>query len=138
MTMSRMLRPSIYALAIVALLAAALPASASRRPTKREAADILTALAAANKTCARFPADSCKLGFAVSEANPRWAVAKIRPSVNGENTVAPETISLYRKNRAGHFWAVHEIGNGGGCNMPKRPRRDLHVICLQFSGSPES
>ncbi|MFN2612319.1 MAG: hypothetical protein ABR536_02990, partial [Solirubrobacterales bacterium] len=105
------------------------------RPTKREAANIFTALAAANKTCARYPAGSCKITFSVSEVNPRWAAAKIRADANGENTVVPETISLHRKHPKGHFWTIHEVGNGGGCGVPRRPRRDLHLICLQFGGS---
>lgn len=134
--MARQHRLLICALALVVLAATALPAAASRRPTKKEVGRIYRALSAADKTCSRYPLGTCKIGFTVSDANPRWAVARIRADDNGENTVPPQTISLYRKHRRGHFWVINQAGNGGGCGVPKRPRRDLGLICLPFSPAP--
>jgi hypothetical protein len=126
----------IFTLALAILLAAAMPADAGRRPTKSETGRIYLALSAANKTCSRYPLGTCKIGFSVSEVNPRWAVARLRADTNGENIVPPQTISLYRKHRRGHFWVVNQAGDGGGCGVPKRPRRDLNMICLPFSHAP--
>lgn len=131
--MARRHRLLIFALALAIPLAAALPTAASRRPTMKEVGRIYLALSAADKTCSRYPVGTCKIGFAVSEVNPRWAVARLRADTNGENIVPPQTISLYRKHRRGHYWVINLAGDGGGCGVPKKPRRDLNMICLPFS-----
>jgi hypothetical protein len=118
--------------AIVALLLIPAAASGDRKPRPGENAGIFAALQTANLTCARYPADTCQLNFRVSNVNRHWAAARIRPTVNGESSVLPQTISLRRKKKRGGRWEVMDPGNGGGCSVPKRPRRDLRLICLVF------
>jgi hypothetical protein len=109
-------------------------ASAARAPRNGEGAAIYAALRAANLTCSRYPAGSCKIGYRVSTVNGRWAAVRIRPTVNGESNVNPQTISLHRVHKKKGRWAVMDTGNGGGCSVPKRPRFDLGLICLEFQG----
>jgi hypothetical protein len=118
------------AVALVALLVMALPASASRRPKPAELAGIISTLAVKGLTCAQYPAGTCQIHFRVSTVNSHWASAKVRPDLNGENIVKPLDIGLRRPHLKGGAWEVKSIGNGGGCNVPKRPRRDLGLICL--------
>ena len=112
-------------LAVTALPAAAV---ANRPATEAEAQAIEATLTARGLTCAsRYPPGTCREAIVVSTAKRHWAVARIRPDVNGENTVEPEDISL--RLRAG-AWSIHQIGNGGGCDVPRKARRDLHLLCL--------
>jgi hypothetical protein len=107
-------------------------ADANRKPRPGERKAIYATLAAENLTCSRYQPGSCKLNFRISDVNNRWAAARIRPDVTGENTVMPVTISLHREKRKGRRWKVRDVGNGGGCDVPRRPRRDLNLICLVF------
>lgn len=122
----------IIGLVVLPLLAPALSAEASRKPKPSESAAIFTALQAENLTCARYQPGTCKIAFRISDANSRWASARIRADENGENTVLPQTISLHRPHSKSRRWEVIDTGDGGGCSVPKRPRRDLNLICLQF------
>ncbi|MDX6616113.1 MAG: hypothetical protein QOD60_1204 [Solirubrobacterales bacterium] len=118
------------ALALAALLVVAVPASANRRPKSSEVTGLISTLAEKGLTCAQYPAGTCQIHFRISTVNSRWASAKVRPDVNGENTVKPLDVGVRRPHRKGGAWAVKSIGNGGGCNVPKRPRHDLGLICL--------
>jgi hypothetical protein len=120
------------ALALVAVLAVALPASANRRPKSSELTGIISTLAEHGLTCAQYPPGTCQIHFRISTVNSRWASAKVRPDVNGENIVAPRDVGLRRPHRKGGGWDVKSTGTGGGCNVPKRPRHDLGLICLSF------
>ncbi len=119
-------------LVLISLLALAAPATAKRRPKPGELAGILSTLAAEGLTCAQYPAGTCKIHFGVSTVNSRWASARVRPDFNGENIVKPVDAALRRPHRKGGAWEIKSVGNGGGCNMPPRPRHDLGLICIQF------
>jgi hypothetical protein len=126
-------RLTTFALACACLLPAT-PAGASRPPRHAESIAIFAALQAANLTCSRYPVGSCQLNFRTSTVNVRWAAARIRPTDNGETNVMPQTISLRRLHKRSGRYAVMDTGNGGGCNVPRRPRKDLGLICLEFQG----
>ena len=126
------MRARAIALALAGLLLLALPASAHRRPKPAELAGIISTLAEKGLTCAQYPAGTCQIHFRVSTVNSQWASAKVRPGLNGENTVKPLDVALRRPHHKGGAWEIKSIGNGGGCNVPPRPRRDLGLICLQF------
>ena len=119
-------------LVLGALLALAAPTSANRRPKPAELAGILSTLAPQGLTCAQYSPGSCQIHFRISTVNSRWASAKVRPDVNGENTVKPVDVGLRRPHRKGGAWEVKSVGNGGGCEVPRRPRHDLGLICIQF------
>lgn len=124
------MRPRLVALVtITALLAAgSAGAEASRVAKPGELAGIVAAIQARGLACeANYPPGTCELKVVVSTRNKRWAAARLRPTFNGETTVTPADISLHRK---GRHWRVVSIGHGGGCNVPRKIRRDLHLICL--------
>jgi hypothetical protein len=113
---------------LLAFIAVPASAAANRPATDAEAQAIEATLTARGLTCAsRYPPGTCREVIIVSTAKHHWAVARIRPDVNGENTVEPEDISL--RLRAG-VWSIHQVGNGGGCDVPRKARRDLHLLCL--------
>jgi hypothetical protein len=116
--------------ALAALLVLAAPVSAERRPKAGEVAGIYSTLLAKSLTCAQYSPGTCQIKFRVSTVNSRWAAARRRPDLNGENTVQPVDVALRRPHLKGGAWEVKSIGNGGGCNVPPRPRHDLHLICL--------
>ncbi len=118
--------------ALVGLLVVAVPVSAERRPKPGEVAGIYSTLAVQGLTCAQYQPGTCQIKFRVSTVNGRWASARIRPDLNGENTVMPADVALRRPHLKGGAWEIKSIGNGGGCNMPKRPRHDLNLICLNL------
>jgi hypothetical protein len=123
------------AIALLSVCLLALPAAAesSRVPRNGEGAAIFAALQTANLSCSRYPADSCTLNMRVSTVNRRWASAKIRPTVNGESQVPPQTISLRRVHKKKGRYEVMDPGNGGGCSVPRKPRKDLGLVCLIFN-----
>ena len=127
------MRPITALLACLCLLAPA-TAGASRAPRNGEGRAIFAALQTANLTCSRYPPESCQINFRVSTVNRRWASAKIRPMANGESQVMPQTISLRRVHPKGGRYEVMDPGNGGGCSVPRKPRKDLGLICLIFQG----
>lgn len=103
-------------------------AEASRAPKPAETREIFAVLQAEGLTCAaQYPPGICRETIRISTRNKRWAVDHIRPEENGENIVQAIDISLHR-GEAG--WRIHQVGNGGGCGVPRKPRRDLHLICL--------
>ncbi len=120
--------------ALVTIAACALPvagAGASREAKKGELAGIGAAILSEGLSCERYPPGTCELKVAVSSRNKRWAVVRLRATANGETTVNPESISLHSKGQGKRKrWRVISVGNGGGCGVPRRIRRDLHLICL--------
>ena len=119
------------AVALVALLVVALPASASgTAEAGRARRDHLDPQCWEGADLRPVPAGTCQIHFRISTVNSRWASAKVRPDLNGENIVKPLDVGLRRPHRKGGAWEVKSIGNGGGCNVPKRPRHDLDLICL--------
>jgi hypothetical protein len=125
-----MRRPTTPLASLAVLVAIAMPAPATaNRPAKpAEAEAIYATLAAGGLTCASlYPAGICREAIVISTAKRHWAVARIRPEENGENTVRPEDISLHLR---GGVWSVHQVGNGGGCHVPRKARRDLHLLCF--------
>ncbi len=123
----RMRLPAAIIAALV-LAASAAPAEASRKPRKGEAAKISATIAQARLSCeARYPPGVCEATIRVSTRVKGWAAVRIRPLVNGESIVNPEDISLRRR---GDGWRIVVVGNGGGCGLPTKVKRDLHLICL--------
>jgi hypothetical protein len=129
-----MSRIKTAALLCLCFLLPAAVADAARAPKRSENNAIFSALQSANLTCSRYPPGSCQLNFRVSTVNGRWAAARIRPAENGESTVMPQTISLRRVHKKTGRYEVMDTGNGGGCSVPRRPRKDLALICLVFEG----
>lgn len=124
-TLSRSSRGRIaFATALVAVvaLAVAAPAGADRKPNDRERAGITAALDSADFSCDLFPGASCRRTIKVSTENERWAAGYIRGGPEVQGGVA----SLVRKK---HRWRVHQIGNGGGCEVPSAVTRDLDLAC---------
>lgn len=119
------LRTAIVSLLLIAVCAA--PVEASRNPSKKEAAAIGSVIAEAGLSCARYPPGVCKQAIRVSTKRVGWAAVRIRPEVNGESIVNPQDISLRHR---GERWRIIEVGNGGGCGLPRKVKRDLHLICL--------
>lgn len=102
----------------VSLLAAALAApvaDARRKPTKRERTAILAALHT-RASCSIYPAGSCQEVVRVSTATKGWSAVYIGPKPGHEGEVQGDVASLKRRN--GH-WRVHQLGNGGGCGVPR-------------------
>jgi hypothetical protein len=112
-------------LLIVGLLPPA--ADARRKPTKGERTAILRALHGTNRfSCQGYPAGSCKEVVRVSTARKGWSAVYISPTKGNENTVQSDVASLKRRNGR---WRVHQIGNGGGCGVPRAVARDLKLAC---------
>ena len=79
----------------------------------------------AGVSCDVFPEEAeCHRRFRVSTVNERWAAAYIR---GGSGEVQGGAASAKRKN---HRWHVVQIGNGGGCDVPKPVRQDLGLGCV--------
>ena|SRR5688572_2238851 len=121
----RGLSTPVIALSLVAALLAAAPADASRKPTTVEVGRITDALYG-KFGCQAYPEGSCKLVVRVSTENQRWAAAYVRPTRGNEDVVQRDVASLERRN---HRWRVHQIGNGGGCQVPPAVDEDLHLFC---------
>ena len=69
----------------------------------------------------RFVSGSCHRKIKVSTKKQTWAAAYISGSA-----VQPTSASIHRKH---HSWHVHQIGNGGGCGVPSKVRKDLKLDC---------
>lgn len=63
----------------------------------------------------------------VSTVDSRWAEVEILPMRGHAHQVQQDVGSTYRL-RSGR-WVMHQAGNGGGCHMPARVRRDLRLAC---------
>lgn len=95
--------------------------SADRAPKPPERAKIVRALEG-KFDCDLFPGASCNRKLRVSTKSQRWAAAYI----DGKD-VQPAVASLERSN---HRWKIHQIGNGGGCDVPEKVVKDLHLACF--------
>lgn len=114
-----MARVNLIALATV--LAAALPAQAARAPNARERAAILRV--------APHPAyrhGTYRRVVRVSTVSVAWAAVYIAPTRGHAREVQADVASFSR--RRGR-WHLHQVGNGGGCHMPRAVRRDLRLAC---------
>jgi hypothetical protein len=99
------------------------PASvASRRATGAEARAILR-VAPGNP----YPPGWAHLTVRVSTVDSRWAAVHVLPNRGHTHQVQADVASMYHTRR--HGWVVHQVGNGGGCGVPSRVRRDLHLAC---------
>lgn len=113
----------LFAVALAGVFAA--PALADRKATPGEREKIEPALTRAGFDCDIYPPGSCRLEIRISTENERWAGAYIRAR-HDDPQVQPEAGSLEHKH---HRWTVHQVGNGGGCNVPSRVAKDLHLEC---------
>ena len=112
----------------VCLLAGALVAPAAdarRKPTKRERTAILAALHK-RASCSIYPAGSCQEVVRVSTARKGWSAVYIGPKPGHDGEVQPDLASLKRRNGR---WRVYQLGNGGGCGVPRAVVRDLKLAC---------
>jgi hypothetical protein len=107
-------------LIIAVLLIAVATSNAARNPTKPEKRKIARVLERKGFDCS-FVAGGCHRKIKVSTKLETWAAAYIRGS-----GVQGAVASLHRKN---HKWRVHQIGNGGGCGVPRKVRKDLKLAC---------
>lgn len=105
---------------ILLLIASAATSEAARNPTRPEKHKIRQVLDRNGVSCAIWPG-SCHRKIKVSTKLETWAAAYITgPQVQGD------VASLHRKH---HKWHVHQVGNGGGCGVPRKVRKDLRLAC---------
>jgi hypothetical protein len=108
----------------VALLFPAGTAHADRKPSDREKQKITRAFDRAGFSCDIFvEASRCTRRIRVSTVNERYAAGYI----SGGQFVQSGAASVRRKN---HRWHVVQVGNGGGCDLPKPVMRDLRLECF--------
>ena len=107
-------------LGTVLLLIVSTTSEAARNPTKPEKKGIARALEREGFDCS-FVSGGCHRKIKVSTKKQTWAAAYISGSA-----VQPTSASIQRKH---HSWHVHQIGNGGGCGVPKKVRNDLKLAC---------
>lgn len=100
-------------------------ADARRRATPSERAAIIKA-AHGRISCKGYPAGSCVVKVRVSTARRGWAAAYVRPVQPGSNTVQSDVASFRRVNGR---WRLHQVGNGGGCSVPRSVVKDLALAC---------
>lgn len=112
------------AIALLACLAVTADADASRKPTPSERVAILVAI---DKT-GRFSCDPavCRRVVRVSTARRGWAAIHIRPRPAYRDSLQSATSSA---KRCRGRWRAHQIGNGGGCDVPAVVVRDLRLAC---------
>lgn len=109
------LATGLIALVVVSTALASRPATPSER---------VAILRAAPKS--PYPPGYARLTVKVSTVSSAWAAVYIRARRGHANQVQPDVVSLQRQ---GGRWAVHQQGNGGGCRMPARVKRDLRLAC---------
>jgi hypothetical protein len=64
----------------------------------------------------------------VSTARRSWAAVYLRPAKKRyANEVQSDLASFHRRQR---IWRLHQVGNGGGCGVPRSVRRDLRLACF--------
>jgi len=112
---------------VLLLLALAGTALADRAPTRAERSAILDAVGLEGRgpDCGTYPPGSCRIWVRVSTANPHWGAVFIGPAAH-QKFVQPDVASVHK--RRGR-WSVHQVGNGGGCDVPARVQRDLRLAC---------
>lgn len=113
----------VMAVVAVAAVAGVAPAGADRKPNDREREDISRVLNNAGFSCDAFPGMRCHRTIKVSTVNERWAASYVSGGPGVQGGVA----SLGRKK---HRWRIHQVGNGGGCEMPSAVVRDLGLDCF--------
>jgi len=120
------MRTCLAAIGLVVVLASASAALAARAPTERERHAITRAIKKSPKT--QFVPDF-KLAvrsIRVSTKGP-WASATVGGQRRYRHEVQPARAGLRRlKGR----WQLRSLGNGGGCDVPKRFRRELRLKCF--------
>jgi hypothetical protein len=65
----------------------------------------------------------------VSTANENWAAVSILPAEWIEGCIGFVQGDVISMHRVREKWRRHQYGNGGGCNMPARVRKDLRLHC---------
>jgi excisionase family DNA binding protein len=116
---SQMLGVLVLALLIVSNSSAL----AARQPTSNEKRAILQHFQGSP-----YPAGWARLAIRVSTVDHRWAAVYIRATKGHFRQVQPDAASLYHTQS--HGWVIHQIGNGGGCGLPRRVRADLQLYCV--------
>jgi hypothetical protein len=120
-------RATIATLAVALIVSAGtVTADARRLPTKAERAAIMRG-ADVRDYGGSYPDGSYYYTVRVATAARGWAAVRILPTRAGRGLVQPDVISA-RRTGAG-LWKRHQVGNGGGCRMPERVRRDLGLYC---------
>jgi hypothetical protein len=117
--------------------AAAVPAQASRAPTRSERVSIIRAtdvyVAGLSDCCAVVPSGAMVarvrvVTVRVSTVNPRWALVAMQAYDAKGRSVGPVTASLHRASTL--LWSVLAFGaKNAGCVMPHAVRRDLNGSC---------
>lgn len=116
-----MRRIGVVALMVVMVLGlGAFESSASRKPKSPEREKIERALR--GKFDCSLVAGKCTRKIRVSTKRQTWAAAYIK----GSKTVQGDVASLKKKKGR---WRIHQIGNGGGCDVPKKVVKDLNLAC---------
>jgi hypothetical protein len=109
----------------IGVLGLAVPAVEARRlPTRAERAAIMRHVdrQAYYKTYGR---ECVAFALRVSTVDSHWAAVTVRRAkrtcdVQGD-------VQSFHRGRSG--WRSHQLGNGGGCNMPAAVRDDLRLAC---------
>ncbi len=108
-------------LGVVLLLITSVTSEAARNPSKHEKKGIVKALQREGFDCRFVATGSCHRKIKVSTKRQTWAAAYISGS-----QIQGDVASLHRKH---HKWHLHQLGNGGGCGVPKQVRRELKLAC---------
>lgn len=114
----------LFLSAELAILAPA--AVASRPPTSHELNAIAYIAGKRHLGCQLYPAGTCRTFIRVSTVSPAWAAFYIRQR-GRHSKVQPDVASFHHGRRG---WHVHQVGNGGGCDMPRAAKRDLNLFCF--------
>lgn len=120
-----MIRFAAFGAALLLLCAAT--ADARRMPTRAERTAIMREFDRQSFYDA-YGADCVAFAIRVSTVNPRWAAVSIR-GTRRSCSVQGGVESFHRPSLRGQRWRSHQLGNGGGCNMPSGVRADLRLAC---------
>lgn len=116
------MRPRVLLCAIALSLLHVSGASAARPASPHERAAILRG---AHLHLGYAP-DSYRLVVRISTRSRHWAAIYIRPGAGHAGEVQSDVVSVRRVRRG---WRRHQVGNGGGCGVPRAVRRDLRLAC---------
>jgi hypothetical protein len=116
------------ATALVSVLLIAFPAPSvgrSKPASERQRAEIIRVLERHGQA-ACIAQGICRIKVRISTENSRWAGVYIRPKQGYADQVQADAGSLFRRN---HRWRIHQLGNGGGCDVPREVAEDLRLAC---------
>jgi hypothetical protein len=113
----------LVALSMLAIAAPAI-AEARRLPTRAERMAIMRQVdrQAFYETYGR---ECVAFALRVSTVDSRWAAVTVQRTKRSCNVQGD--VESFHRGSAG--WRRHQLGNGGGCNMPAAVRDDLRLAC---------